>query len=64
MIKLVGVPLVMFWEDGRGAKPTAIDQQLIVELNRLRASQTYLFQSVAVFDKLNEEQTLKTLIRC
>jgi len=54
----------MFWEDGRGAKPTAIDQQLIVELNRLRASQTYLFQSVAVFDKLNEEQTLKTLIRC
>ncbi|WP_173052777.1 winged helix-turn-helix domain-containing protein [Candidatus Nitrotoga sp. AM1P] len=56
MNSLAGVPLVKSWQGGHrggGAELTEVGQQLVVELSRLSALQTQLFQSVAVFNEFD-----------
>ncbi|WP_239797375.1 winged helix-turn-helix domain-containing protein [Candidatus Nitrotoga arctica] len=56
MNSLAGVPLVKSWQGGHGgggAELTEIGKQLVVELSRLSALQTQLFQSVAVLDEFD-----------
>lgn len=53
MNSLAGVPLVKSWQGGHGgggAELTEVGKQLVIELSRLSALQTQLFQSVAVLN--------------